>query len=269
MSDQVPVDVTPAPPSLKAHLEAAKAKILAPAPADAPPAPAPAPAEKTGAALAKLAREQRAAREAQEQLKAQRAELEKQRADIEKQRADYQGALSQSKRFPLKFLEANGLTAMDVNEALLNDGEPTVDLELKAVRDEVNKFRQEQEQREKQLVEQQRKQAEAQEAEVLKRYQAECAAFVDKNAEKYELTAKLEQQHLVFQTIDEVYRQSEAAGTPRLLSIEEAAEEVEKSLMEMAEKVAGVKKLTAKQSTPAPSSESYAARRARILKGLI
>ena len=258
--------------SLRARLESAKEKAIqaGPAVADetapptdplapveaAPPAP---PAEKSGAALAKLAREQRAAREAQEAVKRERAAFEKEHqaksAALEKERSEfraYQEAKANAKRFPLKFLEQLGLDPKDVNDALLNDGEPTANLEVKAIRDELEKFRQESAAEKQQRLAEQKSAAAAQEAEVLKAFQAQCASFVDSNAEKYEYTHSSGQQHLVFQVISEAHQ---ASG--RVLSFEEAADAVEANLEEIAEKYTATKKYTAKQlakNPPLPSS---------------
>lgn len=248
----VPETTPSQPSSLRDRLEAAKEKA---AKADAPVevvAPVEPPKEKTGSALAKLAKEQKATREALDLLKAEKAALEKERLEVtawRESKADF-------KRYPLKALEQLGLSIQDLNEAALAEGASTPNLEVKAVREEIAKIRQEQEERENRLANEQRKQIAAQEADVLRSFQAECSAFVDQHAETFELTAKLEQQHLVFQTIDEVYRQTAAQGKPRVLSIEEAAAEVERHLFEMADKAQQTKKFTARQSNTPPQKQT-------------
>lgn len=289
MPNETPAPVTPAAApaqieatpaaliTLKDRIEAAKEKASAAplpgtdvAPTEMPPAPDAAakvpPAQKTGSALAKLAQEQKRTREAMDRLKAERAESEKrisaQKADLDKQLAElkaFTDAKATAKRFPLKALEQLGITHQMVTEAVLNEGEPTANLEVQQVREEIEKIRQEQTEREKRYADErkrdaddQRKQIQAQEAEALKNFQSQCVAFVSQNAEKYELTNTLDQQHLVFQTIDEVYRLTHAEGKPRILTLEEAADEVEKSLEADLEKATKTKKYTAKQPTTPP-----------------
>jgi len=241
-----------APPS-----EAAKPDTVAAAPDAAAAGSAP----KLGPAFAKLAREQKAAREAAEKLKSERAAFEADRqalAEIQAKVKAFEEATANAKRQPLKYLETLGLTYQDLTEAQLNDGEPTPNLEVKAVRDELAELKRQQEQERHRAVEEQKAALAAQQAQLVTEFQKSCTDFVTANAEKYELTAKFAPAQ-VFAVINEHAAVQMAEGVPadqiRLLSLEEAADAVEKHFEEQLEAIRTTKKFAAKTpAQPAPAT---------------
>ncbi len=62
--------------------------------------------------------------------------------------------------------------------------------------------------------------------------------FLDSNTEKYKLIKKQDAQEVVWQAIDEIFKDSVKQGTPRIPSYEEAADMVEKYLRDEARQLA-------------------------------
>lgn len=282
MPNETPAPVTPAAApaqieatpaaliTLKDRIEAAKEKaIQAGAPVQAPAAQVETPpTQKAGTALARLAREQKAAREAQDAVKRERAAFDADRRALDADRAKvkaFEEAQANAKRFPLKYLESLGLTYQDVAEAQMNGGDPTPNLEVKAVRGELEKMRQEQADREKRDLEQQKQAAQVEQSQIVEAFQSQCVAFVDQNPEKYELTAKFGAQDQVFKVINAHAELQVEQGVPpdkiKILSLEEAAESVEKYFEGQLEVIRTAKKFTAKQGSTPQTKSPFTANR--------
>lgn len=205
----------------------------------------PPPLPKLSSGYAKLAREQRAAKEASAKLESDRKAFEAEQKSATQRLVDYEAAKAEAKRNPLRWLEQNGLTYQDLVESQLNDGKPTANLEVKAVRDEISALKADAEAREKKATEERAAHSKAQEEQVLNRFRAECAAHVTAAGEKFELLNLYNAQSRVAELIEAHYSQqvSEGVKEPKILSFDEAAEEIESALEIEAQKVIKSKKL--------------------------
>lgn len=218
------------------------------------------------ARLAQLQGKERQFRVQSERTKAElsqmREAIAKERAEIEEGRkaaASYQATLAQAKRDPIAFLQAAGLSYEDVTQYVLNGG---IGDPARAVRFELEEWRKAQA-AEKKAEEERRaaaeKQAQAQrqqsEGERLRQWQQNVIGFVRAKPEDYELIHLQGAFDLVPQVIYEHYRQTEAAGTPVMLTEKEAADKVEKWLFDSIEKATKTaKKFQPPKKDPPPAA---------------
>jgi len=248
-----PTTPTPAnPPSPAPSGNPQKAPETTPAPQAAPPAvPAKgeeAPkGERNGLAerFAVLSKREMALQRAARELKAQEAEYRKAAAQLE----EINQVRAMAKQDPIAFLEKfGGLTYEEVTQFLLNDRKPTPALEAKAVRDEVQRLREELEERERSrqeaaerraLEEQERRQEETE--QTIRQWKEELSGFVKQQKDDYELINLYGEYDLVADTV-EAYHQR----TGKVLTNKEAADVVEAHLAEAAEKAIASKKLSAR-----------------------
>lgn len=176
------------------------------------------------AKFAALAKKERMARQSLQRVK----QLEQQLAERERQLADRDKSWdSEFKQTPLEALKRRGLTYEDLTKAALNDGKFQPETEVKEVRSELERFRQEMSEKEKKQLEAQQAFAQKQEQEAIETFRANIASHVDANKDKYELTALYDAAGLVFDTVEEHYLRTAKEGKPKILSVDEACGLVE------------------------------------------
>lgn len=200
--------------------------------------------EKLSVGYAKLAHARKQVEAEAAKFAADRAAFEETQKSSASKLAEYEAALKEAKRFPLKFLEKHGLSYQDVTDAQLNAGEPTPNLEVKALKDELETYKAEQANLKAEHEAATKQHAIAQEQAIISKFRADTAAQVTAAGEKFEWTNTYGLQNRVAEVIEAHWNQQVASGekSPKMLSMQEAAEAVESALEEEAKKIAKTKK---------------------------
>lgn len=229
------------------------------------------------ARYAQLAQKERLIRQQAEKT---RAEILAERQAFEKQRQEAAAAVEETKAYraareaaqkdPIKFLQSLGLSYEDVTQFVLNGGVDPV----RSVKTELEDFRRQQEELRKadelrRQEEEKQRQAYAQQQQErnIEAWRRGVMDFVRAKGEEYELLNKVpgaldEVPRLIWQH----YKQTEAAGTPVLLTEKEAADKVEAQLAEVLGTAATTKKMQEKlkalftPATPAPAAPATEAK---------
>lgn len=202
--------------------------------------------------FAALSRKEKQLRDEKRALEAERAKFKAEQEQREKEYKEkyIDAAVLKDRRAVLKLLEEKGVPFKELAEMVLNGGEPTAD---QLTSDVEKKLRGEMEAIKKRLEEKEAKEQEEKMAQTIHGFKQELNAFIEKDPE-YELIRAQDAQDLVFEVIETHYKNTEAeTGTGVLLSNKEAADAVEKFLLEDAKKLVDrekVKKLM--QPPPAP-----------------
>lgn len=237
-----------------------------------PPPAAPPPKDRMAERFAMLAKRERSVVERQQAMQRELATREAQLAAHERElaaeRSRHQETtrlLESAKTDPKGLLRAiYGENYYDLitKMQLADDGSPPAELQVQAIREELQKtteqLRKEQaalneriEAQRKAAVESEKARLLAEMNEQLANFESEVVDFVNQNATKYELTNLYGRQDLVPQVIQAAYEQSKANGAPRLPSIEEAADVVESYLADEIAKAEQLKQRKAKAAQPA------------------
>lgn len=227
------------------------------APEGAPTTPEAPKEELASSKFAALARREKAAqirvqeaKELEAKIAAREAAIAEKEARLEAFEAKRKGA----KLNPKAFLDESGLTYQEITEYFLNDEKPTVSAETASIREEMNAWKKEQEDRETKAAEDAAQAArEAADAQIAA-YKVRLTEFVTTNADDYELINLHEQHDLVFETIQTHFEQSK-----KVLSNKEAADLVEKYLEEQIEKSVSTKKMQSrfgKKEEPTPERDA-------------
>ncbi len=184
--------------------------------------------------------------------------LQKQMADLKAQQAkvaEYEAARKAASQNPVKALEALGLTYEQITQFLLNGNKPTPELEIASVKQEIERLRQETALKEKAAKQAQEQAARAEYQRTLAEFSNEINDFVKTNADKYELTSMYQGESIVQATIEQHFN-----NTKKILSIQEAADLVEKYFEEQVQAAQKTKKFQAKsqpkEGGPAKSEQA-------------
>jgi hypothetical protein len=204
-------------------------------PAVTPEVPSAAKPDEMSSKFAALAKKERVARMQAGQVKKQREELaERERKIAERERLWDE----EFKASPLEALKRRGIAYDDITKAALNDGKFDPSTEVKSVKEEIARLRQEQADKEKKAQETQAEAQKRMETEAVERFQNSIAEHITTNKDKFELVALYDAKGLVFQTIEEHFARTNQAGAPKIMSVDEACEQVEKYLESEVERMA-------------------------------
>lgn len=184
------------------------------------------------AALAK--KEKRILREKQE-AKALKDAYEKRDTDLKKREENLKQLETLDN--PLELLKMKGWTYEDVTNFILNNEKPTADHEVKGVKSEIEKLRQEMTEKEKAAETARQKQAEEEQQAAISNFKREITEFTKKNVLDYEFINLFEQQEMIYDTIAEYYEKNK-----KVLSVKEGADLVEKYLEDQLSKTKETKK---------------------------
>lgn len=234
------------------------------APASATPAPAGTPgpegkptvpaAPAPSKAIATAIRREQALQRQREELATQKASIARERAEIAAARAEAQKLATRPEN-PLRALERFGWSYKDATEFALNDSQPTAEQIARETRAELERDRADARQREENAASEAARQAEVMAEETTAEFRQEIDSVVKANAQKYELTALQDAGQLVYDVIETHFQRTAKAGKPVILSIQEAAELVEKHLEKKAEKLLSSGKLKAKFQPVNPANQ--------------
>lgn len=193
------------------------------------------------ARFAALAKKEKLAQRAVQELKAERAA----KAQLEARLKELEEKAAKKPSTPLEALMNAGYTYEDATSFILNNQKLTPDQQLRALEQKVDGKLSALEEREKQKAQEQAKAAEAEYARVIAEHKEEITSFIDAKADQYELTKLMGYQEYVFQTIEAHFNE-----TGKVLSIPEAADLTEKFLEGEFERASKTKKLSAKFQPP-------------------
>lgn len=200
------------------------------------------PKERASDKFAVLARKEAELYRRQQAVKHQQAELARQAEEI---RA-FQDMKRNARLNPVDALKQLGLTYEEITEYLMNDNKPTPQAEVLSVKQELEEFKRQQQAEQKRILEEQRAAAEAEQQAIVEQFHEEVSDYVTQHADTYELTALYGGANLVWQVIEENFKQ-----TQKLMSIPEAAKLVEEHYEELARKAQATKKFAATQQKAA------------------
>jgi len=168
-----------------------------------------------------LAKQERRIREREARLKAREAEIENQLREVAPEIEKFQSLKARAKTEPLTAIqEAFGINYDQITEAKISGG-TTPDLQIKAVKDELEALKAEQRKAEANRIKADRASLQRQERETVESFYKDAIDEVAASNE-YKYTNKYKQQGLVPQLIQEHYRQ-----TKRIMSVAEAGKIVE------------------------------------------
>jgi hypothetical protein len=200
-----------------------------------------------------LAKEKKAALQAKREAQSIKSQMEA----MQKQLEELQGKYTQSSAKPGSPIEAlmrHGYSYEDAVQFQLNGGKITPDMEIKEVRAEIQRMREEQESKEKQAKETAAQAAQREYEQAKSQYIDQAKDFIAEKADAYELIslnmAPEEAAAILYDTVEAHFNK-----TKKVLTIEEAAGLLESHLEEQAEKIARAKKIQAKLAPKAESAE--------------
>lgn len=185
-----------------------------------------------------LARKEAALHRQREQLKAEKASIEA----AAKQAAEFESAKAMAKDNPMKLLELVGLTYDNLTEHVMNSKNP-VNAEVQAVKQEIERLRQENMEAQARAERAAQEKLEAESQAVIESFRQNAEKFVLSNASKYEWTIAQDQISLVYEVIEEDFKQR---GGGEVMSFDKAADLVEQYLEKRQEQIAATKKFQAR-----------------------
>ena len=239
---------TPASTAPTAEEILAAAKAAAPAKAE-PERPA-----RVDPKFSALARKEAELYRARETVKAEKAAIE----EAHRQVVAFEEARHAAKRDPVAALQALGISYDDLTEHVLNGGKPTANAEVAALREELEQLRIDQETARAKAEAAATARLAVEHSAVIEEARSEAVAFVDANPARYELTSINNAATLVPQV-----REQHFARTGKLLTVEQAADLVEKHFETLADRIANARKVQSKAApaTPPPAASPPAERR--------
>ena len=193
--------------------------------------------------FAALSRKEKALRDRESEYESKFEEMERRLAEYEAQsqepEVDWEHMLRND---PLRALEEAGLGYDKLTELALNDGKLTPDMQLAAMRQELeNDYQRKFEELEERLNAKEQSEVESYYDSVQENFQDQISGVVMSDPDRYELVQASEASALVYDVIEEHYNE-----TGRVLDIEEAADAVESYLEEEAGKLMKLKKLSSR-----------------------
>ena len=199
--------------------------------------------DKFASKFAALSRKEKALRDKEAEYQSKFEEMERRLAEYESKEKEPEVDWEQLfRRDPLRALEEAGMGYDKLTELALNDGKLTPEMQLAAMREEIEgDYQRRFEELENKLAEKEKAEEEAYYNSVQENFQEEIGNFVAQNQEKYELIEASQANDLVFDVIEEHYNE-----TGNVLNIEEAADAVESYLEEEAHKFMKLKKISAR-----------------------
>jgi len=247
----------------------------APAPAEAPPADgaqAEAPKPSASKSFAAAARRERAVQRQREEISSARAAVAAEKAAVDAKARELEAKYGGKPGNPLEALKRYGWSYKDATEFALNDSQPTAEQIARAAVSEVEslKAQRQSDVDAAKLAQQQAAERDAQEA--TQEFQEEIASFVKEKPQDYELINLHNAEATVYAVIEAHFEKTKAAGKPRVLSIKEGADLVERYLEKQAERILGTSKIKARLSPPGdpkqPQGQAQAQQRRTLSNGM-
>lgn len=194
--------------------------------------------QKYNSKFAALSRKEKEIRLREQEVEHKLAEFEAKMAEFQTQnqaepQAEPELPLEyQLKKDPLKTLETLGISYEDLTKMVLNDGEMSTDMQLRLMREEMERdYKSKFNELENKLTEKEKAEEEAKYNKVISDFKTDINQFVD-GSEQYELIQANEAYDLVYDVIEQYYQEN-----GRILDTAEAADQVEEYLTEELKKV--------------------------------
>lgn len=205
---------------------------------------------KFAARFAALSRKEKELIQREKQFKENQAKL-----------AAYEKALQSAKQNPLEYLQAAGLTLEEALQQIIAQDEPiTEQTRLKAIEQKIQEY-------EETVKKQRQTQVEAKKAHELNQIKQTIAAYVDQNAETYELIKEYNAIDDVWSVIEKTFIESKGQIH---LTIEQASKAVEDYLFEEAakeaERIARLKKLQKNHQLSSPVDSLEVSKEEKVSK---
>lgn len=200
--------------------------------------------DKFASKFAALSRKEKALRDKEADYESRLQEMQRKLEEYESKKepepeVDWQSLL---RKDPLRALEDIGLGYDKLTELALNDGKLTPEMQLKAMREDIEgDYKKKFEELESRLNEKEQQEEEAYYDQIQQNFLGEIGDFLDNSGEDYELIQASDSNELVYDVIEEHYNE-----TGRVLEIKEAADAVESYLEEEAQKLMKLKKLSSR-----------------------
>lgn len=158
--------------------------------------------------FAALAKKERALQKQMSELKAKEARI----SEFEKLKGTN----------PLEALKSLGYTYDQLTQFLLNGQQPTPDIQVKQVRDEIEALKQQQIKEKQESEARAKAAAEREYTETINDFNQEIKGFIKTNQSEYELTNMYQGEEIIYATIEQYF-----TSTGKIMSIKEAADLVE------------------------------------------
>jgi hypothetical protein len=241
-------------------------------------APKEQPVDRFAPKFAALTRKEREIKERERKLaeaeKTRLADIEKKAKELEEREKSSVSYKDRMKQNVIKFLEEEGYTYEQISEMVLNEGNPTQEMQMKRLQEEIEgKTLTKIQELEKKLAEKEQKEKEEREALLKQRQEEAVTEFknqikndVEANAETYELIKFNEAYDLVYEVIEQIYEQmsdeDKTAIGQNPKKIDEirklALDEVEGELVARATRIKELKKLKQTSKSEEPEQKKTA-----------
>lgn len=222
----------------------------------APTTAKPAAVDEVSSKFAALSKKEKLILKKQQEIQAKEKDIQEKYSKYQ----EFESLKGSARSNPLKALESLGLSYDEITDYILNDSKPTVSSEVKTVQDELAQFKKQLEEEKESVKRREEEEREKQYSSAITTFKAEITDFITENSTEYELIGAYNQSELVYNTIEEAYNRSLEEGTPKILSIKEAASMVEKYLEEEVSKVLSLNKVKSRfapkvEEAPTPKEE--------------
>lgn len=206
--------------------------------------------------FAALSRKEKALRQREQEMQARIKELEEKAA-----RASEIELLEQRlKENPLELLEEKGVDFGKLTNLYLDNLDNSPEKKISKLEKEFNsKLESKIKELEEKYNTDKKKEQEAAQQKAIENFKSEISQFVESNAEEYELVKANDATDLVFEVIEEHYNttaEEAEDGVGKVLSVKEAADHVERYLLEQAQTLLKLKKLQSKREEESEKSMS-------------
>lgn len=193
-----------------------------------------------------LARERKQRLDASKRVKqeqAYRLQLEQRLAAMEQQRP----------MNPIEALQRAGFTYEQATNFVLNDNKITPELQVQAIQQKIEKVEQSFQQQQEAAQKAAQQQAQAEYQQTVETFQEDIGTFVSEHPDDYELISLHDAQAIIYDTIEQHWDRSyktwlkdKTGPRPKMMSIKDAADQLEKYLEDRVEKSYQTKKFQAK-----------------------
>jgi len=210
-----------------------------------PPVPVPVdPPKKSASDFATAARREKDLRDkvvkAQNEMAAREQALKQREAQL----SDLEGLRASAKKNPQAWLKAAGLSYDEITQDVLSGGKLTPEDVLKQADAKIEAYKQEQEQKLRQMVEQEQKQIQTQRDQALAKFRADCNAFPESSTKHELLKAFPASGGLMYELVATDVQQQVAEGKqPVAMTMEAAADRIEEWLEEHVSDMAKLEKI--------------------------
>jgi hypothetical protein len=225
-------------------IETTNEPVPAPAPApEVPKAPEiPKPQDNFSSKFAALTRKERELKEREKAYHQKLKEVEQRYKEVEERQKSIPDIAAKFKANPIKFAEEHGITYEQLIQIGLNEGNPTVEMQMQRMREEMDKtYNERLAELQKKIEEKELKENEEKLNSVKKNYLNHISSVLDTNADKFELTKAHNDIEYIYSVVEAVFEQTQQEP-----DINQVLELIESQYEEQANKILQAKKFQPK-----------------------